>query len=154
MRISSPAFRDGDYIPPKYTCDGKDVNPELHLDAVPAAAKSLVILVDDPDSPSGNWLHWSVWNIAPSTRLIPEDSVPAGALEGETDFSETGYGGPCPASGEHEYRFIVYALDATLNLPHGSVRIAIEQAIEGHVISLATLTGRYQRIKMRALAHA
>ena len=154
MRISSPAFRDGEYIPPKYTCDGKDVNPELRIDTVPAAAKSLAILVDDPDSPSGNWLHWSVWNISPMTKLIEEDSVPLGAVEGETDFSETGYGGPCPASGEHEYRFIVYALDTVLKLPNGSVRIAIEQAIEGHVISSATLTGRYQRIKMRALAHA
>lgn len=154
MRISSPAFRDGDFIPPKYTCDGKDVNPELHIENVPASAKSLAILVDDPDSPSGNWLHWSVWNITPSTKVIAENSVPQGSVEGETDFSEVGYGGPCPGSGEHEYRFIVYALDVTLTLPPGSVRIAIEQAIEGHVIASTALTGRYQRIKMRALSHA
>lgn len=154
MRISSPAFANGEFIPPKYTCDGKDVNPELHFDAVPAAAKSLVLLVDDPDSPSGNWLHWSLWNIPASVRVIREDTIPQGASEGETDFSEVGWGGPCPGSGEHEYRFIVYALDTTLNLPHASVRIAIEQAMAGHVISTATLTGRYQRIKMRALSHA
>jgi len=154
MRISSPAFANGDYIPPKYTCDGKDVNPELHFDAVPAAAKSIVLLVDDPDSPSGNWLHWSLWNVPPSTRMIREDSVPQGAFEGETDFSEIGWGGPGPGSGEHEYRFIAYALDVTLNLPHGSVRIAIEQAMAGHVISTSTLVGRYQRIKMRTVAHA
>lgn len=154
MRISSPAFANGEFIPPKYTCDGKDVNPELRIDDVPMGAKSLVLFVDDPDSPSGNWLHWSLWNIPVSTHVIREDSIPAGALEGETDFSEVGWGGPCPASGEHEYRFIAYALDTTLNLPPASVRIAIELAMEGHVISSAVLTGRYQRIKMRVLAHA
>lgn len=154
MRVTSPAFHDGEIIPSKYTCDGKDINPELHIDGVPAQAKCLALIVDDPDSPSGNWLHWSVWNIAPDTKVIHENTVPAGAVEGETDFSEVGYGGPCPGSGEHEYRFMAFALDATLNIPYGSARSVIEEAMMGHVLAHATLTGRYQRIKMRTLQHA
>ena len=151
MLVTSPAFSNGEIIPPKYTCDGKDVNPELHLKDVPAGAVSLALIVDDPDSPSGNWLHWSVWNIASTTTVIAENSVPAGAVEGETDFSEVGYGGPCPGSGEHEYRFMVFALDCMLYVPHGAVRSVIEEAMQGHVLASAALTGRYQRIKMRAL---
>ena len=154
MRVTSPAFHDGETIPSKYTCDGKDINPEIHIDDVPAQAKCLALLVDDPDSPSGNWLHWSLWNIAPDTKVILENSVPTGAVEGETDFSEVGYGGPCPGSGEHEYRFIAYALDTTLSIPYGSARSVIEEAMRGHIIVEAKLTGRYQRIKMRTLQHA
>lgn len=150
MRITSPAFRNGDRIPSEYTCDGDDVNPELRFDAVPAATKSLVLIVDDPDSPSGNWLHWSVWNISPDVRVIKEDSVPGGAREGETDFSEVGYGGPCPGYGEHVYRFAVYAMDTTLDVSHGSPRHVLEEAMKGHILSSAFLTGRYQRVKKEA----
>lgn len=152
MRISSPAFKNGDRIPSDYTCDGDDINPELRIDAVPAAAKSLVLMVDDPDSPSGNWLHWSVWNISPDTRVIKEDATPAGAREGETDFSEVGYGGPCPGYGEHVYRFAVYALDSILELASGAARPILEKAMESHILSSAFLTGRYQRIKKEARA--
>lgn len=150
MRIFSPAFRNGDRIPSDYTCDGDDINPELRFDAVPASAKSLVVIVDDPNSPSGNWLHWSVWNIQPSVRVIEEDDVPQGAREGETDFSEVGYGGPCPGYGEHVYRFAVYALDGMLEVGSGAPRHVLEQAMEGHVVSSAFLTGRYQRVKKEA----
>jgi Raf kinase inhibitor-like YbhB/YbcL family protein len=150
MRISSPAFRNGDKIPSLYTCDGDDVNPELRFDAVPASAVSLVVIVDDPNSPSGNWLHWSVWNIQPNVRKIEEDSLPQGAKEGETDFSEVGWGGPCPGYGEHVYRFAVYALDITLDVAGGAPRHVLEAAMQGHVMSSAFLTGRYQRVKKEA----
>jgi Raf kinase inhibitor-like YbhB/YbcL family protein len=150
MRITSPAFKNGDRIPPQFTCDGDDVNPELRIDAVPAATKSLALLVDDPDSPSGNWLHWSVWNISPDTRVIKEDDVPQGAREGETDFSEVEYGGPCPSYGEHVYRFGIYALDIVLETPAGASRPTLEKALEGHILSSAFLTGRYQRVKKEA----
>ncbi len=152
MRITSPAFRNGDRIPPEFTCDGDDVNPELHFDAVPAAAKSLVLIVDDPNSPSGNWLHWSLWNISPDVKVIETDDLPHGAREGETDFSEIGYGGPCPGYGEHMYRFAIYALDTMLEVSHGAPRHILEAAMQGHVISSAFLTGRYQRIKKEARA--
>ena len=154
MRVTSPAFFSGEMIPAKYTCDGKDVNPELVFDDVPGDTQSLAILVDDPSSPSGNWLHWSVWNIAPTTRVIRENSVPQGAREGETDFSEVGYGGPCPGVGEHEYRFIGFALDCILDVGHGAPRQVIEEAMEGHILAQGTLEGRYQRQKIRAMQHA
>jgi Raf kinase inhibitor-like YbhB/YbcL family protein len=147
MRIMSPAFSNGHRIPSLYTCDGDDVNPELRFDGVPKDAKSLALVVDDPDSPSGNWLHWSVWNIKPDVRLIEEDSVPDDALEGETDFSEVGYGGPCPGYGEHEYRFTIFALDDVLNVPEGAPRHVLEAAMQPHILASAALTGRYQRIK-------
>ncbi len=147
MYIISPAFEDGGRVPPKYTCDGDDVNPELRFGDVPGDTVSLVVIIDDPQSPSGNWLHWSVWNIDPATRILPEDTVPKGAVEGETDFSEIGYGGPCPSYGEHEYRFMVFALDVTLDLPRGTQRHILERAIEGHVIASATIMAKYQRVK-------
>ncbi len=154
MRVTSPAFSSGDMIPAKYTCDGKDVNPELVIADVPGDTQSLAILVDDPSSPSGNWLHWSVWNIPPTVRQIRENSVPQGAREGETDFSEVGYGGPCPGVGEHEYRFIAYALDCVLDVGHGATRDIVEKAMEGHIIAQAALHGKYQRQKIRAMLHA
>lgn len=154
MRVTSPAFRSGDMIPAKYTCDGKDVNPELVIDDVPGDTQCFAILVDDPSSPSGNWLHWSVWNIPSSVRVIRENSVPQGAREGETDFSEVGYGGPCPGVGEHEYRFMVFALDCVLDVGHGATRDVVEAAMEGHILAQGILEGRYQRQKIRAMQHA
>ena len=155
MRVTSPAFVSGDMIPAKYTCDGKDENPELVFSDVPGDTQSIAILVDDPSSPSGNWLHWSVWNIPPTVRNIRENSVPQGAREGETDFSEIGYGGPCPGVGEHEYRFTAFALDCILDIGHGAPRDMVERAMDGHVIAQSALHGKYQRQKVRAaLLHA
>ncbi|MEK7132025.1 MAG: YbhB/YbcL family Raf kinase inhibitor-like protein [Patescibacteria group bacterium] len=146
MRLNSPEFKNGELIPPLYTCDGEDVNPELHLHDVPKLAVSLALIVDDPESPSGNWLHWCIWNIDVATKIIERDSVPLGAVEGETDFSEVGYGGPCPSFGEHEYRFTIYALDIKLDLVSGAPRHAVDEAMVGHIISETALFGRYQRI--------
>lgn len=148
MRLTSPAFSDGDKIPPKFTCDGDDVNPELRIADVPGDTASLVVLVDDPTATMGSWLHWSVWNIAADVRVIPEHwRVRTQAVEGETDFSEIGYGGPCPSYGEHEYRFMVFALDVRLDVASGSRREVVEAAMAGHILSSATLTGKYQRVK-------
>ncbi len=147
MRIMSPAFSNGHRIPSLYTCDGDDVNPELRFDGIPKNTVSLALVVDDPDSPSGNWLHWSVWNIDPSVRLIQEDSVPAHAIEGETDFSEVGYGGPCPGYGEHEYRFTIFALDSWLDVAAGAPRHVLEAGMKPHILASAALLGRYQRVK-------
>ncbi len=145
MIISTPIFKNGGNIPPKYTCDGENVNPPLEISDVPAGARSLVLIMDDPDSPGGAWLHWSVWNIDPKTTEIMENSAPAGAVEGATGFGRTGYGGPCPRSGEHRYFFRLYALDSKLNLPAGARRPELEQAMAGHVLAEAELTGRYRR---------
>ena len=145
MKIISRAFEEGESIPDKYTCTGKDISPPLEFKEVPQKAESLVLVVDDPDAPSGTWLHWTVWNIKPSTGKIKEDSVPAGAVEGITDFGEPGYGGPCPPSGEHRYRFKVFALSRKLNLEQGAEKEELERAMEDYVIEKDTLVGVYSK---------
>jgi Raf kinase inhibitor-like YbhB/YbcL family protein len=116
FRISSPAFKHNDHIPPKYTCDGADVNPPLVIENTPAGTKSLALIVDDPDAPGGMWVHWVVWNIDPAVAAIKENSVPSGAQQGINDFRSRNYGAPCPPSGTHRYFFKLYALDTTLTL--------------------------------------
>jgi hypothetical protein len=145
MKISSPDFTEGAAIPARFTCDGADINPALAIEGVPAQAKSLVLIVDDPDAPMGTWNHWLVWNIAPSTGKIAADSVPAGAVQGRSDFGTAKYGGPCPPSGTHRYYFRLYALDTTLSLESKADRKALDKAISGHVIASAGLMGRYSR---------
>ncbi len=145
LKITSPAFENNGDIPPKYTCDGDNVNPELIFEGVPSGAESLVLIVDDPDAPRGTWVHWTVWNIDPSTDSIVEDSVPPGAVEGNTDFGRPGYGGPCPPSGTHRYFFKLYALDTDLDLDIASEASDIEAAMERHVLASAELIGLYSR---------
>jgi hypothetical protein len=144
VKIKS-VFNDNERIPSKYTCDGKNINPPLEFIDVPKNAKSLVLIVDDPDSPSKVWSHWVVWNIPQNTKNIKEDSVPAGAKEGANDFGNVGYGGPCPHSGTHRYRFALYALDMDLNSSKEMVKNNVENAIKGHIIDKAILTGTYSR---------
>ena len=144
MQIKS-VFSDGERIPLKYTCDGKDVNPPLEFIDVPENAKSLVLLVDDPDSPSKVWSHWVVWGISANTGKIAENSVPKGASEGMNDFGNVGYGGPCPHSGTHRYRFRLFALDEKIYLNPNASRKDVESAMKGHIIEKAILTGTYSR---------
>ena len=145
MTITSPAFKNGDLIPSKFTCDGTDVNPALAISNVPPEAKSLALIMDDPDAPGGMWVHWVVWNIDPKTRDIGENSVPGGAKQGANDFRKTPYGGPCPPSGTHRYFFKLYALDALLDLGSGTAKGALEKAMKGHVLAQAELMGKYRR---------
>src|SRR5438552_11259588 len=134
MKITSPAFQEGGNIPSKFTCDGSDSNPALHFEGAPAEAKSLVLIVDDPDAPSGLFTHWVVWNIDPKTTDIAEGSAPAKGMQGKNDFGKPGYGGPCPPSGTHRYYFKIFALDGELALSPGSKRAQLDAAIKGHVI--------------------
>jgi Raf kinase inhibitor-like YbhB/YbcL family protein len=146
MQIISPAFADGQSIPAKYTCDGSGVNPPLKFSDVPSQAKSLALVVDDPDAPGGDWIHWLVWDINPSTLEIAEGKVPVEATEGATSFGQTGYGGPCPPAGSpHHYHFKLYALDAKLNLPTRTTKSDLEAAINGHILAQAELVGAYQK---------
>lgn len=145
MRIISPAFADGTTIPEKFTADGADINPALVINGVPAGAKSLVLIVDDPDAPRGTWNHWLLWNIDPDTTSIVENSVPTGATIGRNDFGEVRYRGPSPPSGTHRYFFRLLALDSTLDLPAGADRAALDRAMKGHVVAQAVLMGRYSR---------
>lgn len=145
MIIKSPSFNEGEFILSKFTCDGENTNPRLDIVAVPSSAKSLALIIDDPDSPSGNWLHWSIWNMSPKTKFIEEGKAPAGATEGMTDFRSVGYGGPCPGQGTHRYQFSLYALDTILDLPRGAKRDELEAAMEGHILGQARLVGVYKR---------
>jgi len=145
LNITSPVFKHNDRIPLKYTCDGADINPPLLIENVPIGARSLALIVDDPDAPSGTWVHWVVWNIAPDTGKIKEHSVPAGASEGANDFRKRSYGGPCPPSGIHRYFFKLYALDAMLNLNPGTDKASLEKAMHGHILGQAELIGLYTR---------
>jgi Raf kinase inhibitor-like YbhB/YbcL family protein len=146
MKISSSAFSEGASIPSKFTCDGSDTSPALKIEGVPAPAKALVLIVDDPDAPSGPFTHWLVWNIDPKTNFITEGNAPGGTV-GKNDFGKSGYGGPCPPSGTHRYYFKVFALDQQLNLPAGAGRNQLDAAMKGHVIAQGELMGRYARHK-------
>lgn len=168
MIITSSSFEDGQNIPSKFTCDGGDINPELLTQYVPDNAKSLVLIVDDPDvSPAEAsakagtrpFTHWTVWNIDPKKTIFKEDSVPPGlpksdfmpgnAVEGTTDFGRIGYGGPCPpaspAGKSRRYYFHLYALDQVLDLPSGAAREALDKAMDGHILAEAKIMGLYAR---------
>src|SRR5260370_33348157 len=116
MNISSPAFANNQPIPDKYTCTGDNINPPLEFSHIPAQAKSLVLMVDDPDAPSGLWVHWTIFNMPPSITHIAENTKPETGTEGITSFGKPGYGAPCPPLGTHRYFFKLYALDTTLTL--------------------------------------
>jgi Raf kinase inhibitor-like YbhB/YbcL family protein len=146
MKITSSAFQEGGNIPSKFTCDGGDSSPPLQIAEIPSSAKSLALIVDDPDAASGLFTHWVVWNVSPQTSGIAEGSTPKGA-QGTNDFGKSGYGGPCPPSGTHRYYFKVFALDRELDLPSGSKRSQLEAAMKGHVVAQGELMGRYSRKK-------
>ena len=145
LKVTSSAFPERGKIPPKYTCDGSNVSPPLHIENLPVAAKSLVLIVDDPDAPGKTWIHWLVWNIDPKTVEIREGSVPVNAVEGTSDFGQAAYGGPCPPAGSHRYYFKVYALDTTLLLPSSATKEELEKAMAGHVVTKGGLMGMYSR---------
>jgi len=144
MKLESIAFENGEMIPEKFTCDGEGVNPSLSLLEIPPEARSLALVVDDPDSPSGTFVHWTVWNIAPDTEEIRENSVPVDATEGKTDFGQIGFGGPCPHTGLHRYFFRLYALSSPLDLPSGSSREELRNAMEEKIIAEAEFMGKYE----------
>jgi Raf kinase inhibitor-like YbhB/YbcL family protein len=146
MKITSSAFQQGGNIPTKFTCDGEDMSPPLQMTGVPAEAKSLALVADDPDAPGGLFTHWLIWNIPPQTNSIAEGSAPKG-VQGTNDFGKSGYGAPCPPSGMHRYFFRVFALDRELDLRSGAKRSQLDAAMKGHVIEQGELIGRYGRKK-------
>ena len=142
MKINS-VFANGGNIQPEYTCDGQDKTPPLEVSEVPANAKSLALVVDDPDAPMGTWDHWILWNIPPNTTLIDKQI----GIAGRNSWGKTNYGGPCPPSGTHRYFFKLYALDLMLDLPAGSNKAALEKAMKGHILEETALMGKYSRQK-------
>jgi len=145
MKITSPAFNYKETIPSKFTCEGENINPPLAFSDVPENARSLVLIMDDPDAPIGTWAHWTMWNIDPQTREIAENSSPAESIEGHTSFGRPGYGGPCPPSGTHRYFFKLYALNDTLDLGPSTDKEKLEETMARYVITSSELIGLYKR---------
>lgn len=149
MKLTSPAFDDGEHMPEKHGYTKENVNPPLEFHDVPREAESLVLLMDDPDAkePAGKvWDHWTVWNIYPSRKGIEQGESPDEAVEGVTDFQETGYGGPNPPDGTHTYRFRLYALDTELELGENNTKEDVIDAMDGHIIQEARLEGKYDPV--------
>ncbi|MGE5188771.1 MAG: YbhB/YbcL family Raf kinase inhibitor-like protein [Gemmatimonadota bacterium] len=145
FRVSCPVFADRGDIPPRYTCDGADASPPLSIENVPPGARSLALIVDDPDAPRGTWVHWVVWGIDPKAREIREGVLPEGAVQGTNDFGKRRYGGPCPPSGRHRYYFKLYALDKAVDPGAGATKARLEAAMKGHIVGKAELVGLYRR---------
>lgn len=148
--MKSSAFEEGGTIPSKYTCDGKDVSPQLAWSSIPEGTKSLALICDDPDAPMGTWVHWVVYNLPPDMEELAE-ALPAqksfenGSRQGINDFRKIGYGGPCPPGGTHRYYFKLYALDTVLDLEAGATKKQLLAAMEGHILARAQLMGKYKR---------
>lgn len=148
MILKSSGFKPNSEMPPKFTCDGENVNPLIEIREVPPEAKSLALIMDDPDATRGTpWDHWTLWNIDPKTQYISEDNIPFGAILGKNSFGKSRYGGPCPPKGSapHRYVFTLYALDAVLKISEGSESEALRRAMEGHILATAELIGMYLR---------
>jgi Raf kinase inhibitor-like YbhB/YbcL family protein len=150
FKISSSSFKDGEFIPTRYTCDGANVSPPLVWTAPPEKTKSFALINDDPDAPIGDWVHWILFNIPADTSELKEESsskhnLPKGTIEGMNDFRKNNYGGPCPPSGTHRYFFKLYALDIPLQLKESTTKKQLLDAMKGHILAEATLMGKYKR---------
>ncbi len=151
LQITSTAFAEGQPVPDRYTCAGQDVSPPLAWSGAPTGAKSFALIADDPDAPTGTWVHWVIFNLPPTAAALGEDTPPSpelpdGSKQGVNDFGNSGYGGPCPPPGKpHRYFFNIYALDATLDLKPGATKKELLKAMEGHILAEGRLIGTYQR---------
>ena len=151
MKISSSSFSAGEMIPKRFTCDGPDASPKLNWTEPPAKTQSFALIMDDPDAPAGNWVHWVLFDLPADARELVEgvakqEQLANGARQGRNDFGKIGYGGPCPPPGNaHRYFFKLYALDAKLDLKAGSTKADVETAMKGHMLAHAELIGRFGR---------
>ncbi len=153
LKLTSTAFTNGEAIPSKYTCEGKDISPPLKWEGVPSQARSLVLIMDDPDAPDPKapkmtWVHWVLYNIPWDAAGLPEDvkaGIPPGTETGLNDWNKTDYGGPCPPTGRHRYFHKLYALDKVLQGMHKPNKLQVEEAMEGHIIAQTELVGTFKK---------
>lgn len=143
LSVSSPEFAEGSPIPTRFTCKGANVSPRLQWSGVPGAARSVALVVDDPDAPSGMFVHWVVFNIDPQASSIGAGEVPAGARQARNSAGHASYDGPCPPSGTHHYRFTVYVLRSPLTVPDGSDTARVLAAITAKATAQGRLTGTF-----------
>jgi len=160
IEVLSPAFYEGGVIPVQYTCDDANVSPPLRWGGIPKDTKSLALVCEDPDAPSGVFVHWLIFNLPPIVSDLPEavptteTLVESGAIQGRNDFDNIGYDGPCPPHGiPHRYFFHIYALDIKLPLQAGATKQEFERAATGHIIGRGHLMGTYKRGVSRAAGH-
>ena len=155
LTLKSSSFDNGGTIPSRYSCEGDDISPPLIWTGVPEAARSLVLIVDDPDAPDPKapkmtWVHWVLYNIPPDVSELTEgislSQLPSGTAEGLNDWKRIGYGGPCPPIGRHRYFHKLYALDSILEGMKSPTKGMVEAAMKGHVIAHTELVGTYQKI--------
>jgi Raf kinase inhibitor-like YbhB/YbcL family protein len=154
IKLFSSSFKEGDFIPKKYSCEGSDISPQLHWSNMPKGVKSFSIIVEDPDAPGGNFVHWIIFSIPGNFNELHEDvahseNIPGEIIPGTNGFGQIGYGGPCPPTGKpHRYIFKIYALDTVLHhLETGATKQQLLNAMKGHIIAEGQLTGKYQRVK-------
>ena len=156
MRIMSSAFREGERIPARYTCEGQNISPEISWDGAPAETRSLALIVHDPDAPRTNgFTHWMVYNIPAGTTEIPENiaegsRVSGIGMQGKNDAGNIGYMGPCPPSGTHRYFLRLFALRKELDLPPGATATELQLAIHDHIIEQAELMGTYAKVRAKS----
>lgn len=157
LSVRSPAFAPGGEIPTRYTCEGADASPALEWSGVPEGAKSLVLVVDDPDAPDPKapkmtWVHWVLYDLPPGSAGLPEavtrGALPAGTHQGLNDWKRTGWGGPCPPIGRHRYFFKLYALDVLLGDLGTPAKPKLEAAMKGHVLAQAQVMGSYEKKRL------
>lgn len=151
MNLTSSAFASGSPIPEQFTCKGADMSPAIEWNGAPAKTASFAIIMDDPDAPSGTWVHWVLWDVPASKHALSENVAKSGELDdgarqGRNSFGKIGYNGPCPPPGQtHRYFFRLYALDSTLTLTAGASRADLDAAMKGHVLGTAEYMGRFRR---------
>ena len=152
--LKSSAFENGAEIPARYTCSGADVSVPLSWEGVPETARSLTLIIDDPDAPDPSapkmvWVHWVLCNIPADINGLAEHvtstTLPPGAVEGLNDWHRLGYGGPCPPVGRHRYFHKLYALDTVLDELHQPTKTDVEAAMQGHIVAQAELIGTFQK---------
>ena len=151
FRLTSSAFAEGETIPKRYTCDGADQSPPLTWSDPPAGTQSLALIVEDPDAPSGTFVHWVIYRLSPSpaelTAGVPRQAeLPNGARQGRNSFRRVGYGGPCPPAGApHHYHFQLFALDLSPDVTSGASASELRSAMNGHIVGQTELVGLYGR---------
>jgi Raf kinase inhibitor-like YbhB/YbcL family protein len=152
VELTSEAFANGQSIPAKYSCKGKNISPALAWSEPPAGTQSFALIMDDPDAPMGTWVHWVLFNIPASTRALQEDLSISGksadqgtASVGKNSWGDLGYGGPCPPRGMHRYYFKLYALDTALGLRPGATKEQVLKAMQGHILGQGELMGTFSK---------
>ena len=145
IQLTSDAFANGQSIPSKYSCKGKNISPALGWTKPPAGTQSLALIMDDPDAPGGTWVHWVLFNIPASMRNLQEGLPASGMSVGKNSWGDMRYGGPCPPSGTHRYFFKLYALDTTINLLPGATKEQVLKEVDGHILAQGELVGTFSK---------